>query len=126
MQPEIHIGPLTLQTFGICFAFAFLAAGALVWRRFGELGKPVDWAYEMGFAALVGGLVGSRLDFILENYSDVEGDLLGNIFSGAGLVFFGGLIGGAIGVLLWARWRNYLGWELIDSSAPSIAISFPG
>ena len=25
MQPEIHLGPLTLQTFGICFALAFLA-----------------------------------------------------------------------------------------------------
>ena len=65
MLPEIHIGPLTLQTFGICFAVAFLAAGAVVWRRFEELGKPADWAYEMGFAALVGGLVGARLDFIL-------------------------------------------------------------
>ena len=29
MQPEIHLGPLDLQTFGICFAFAFLASGAL-------------------------------------------------------------------------------------------------
>jgi len=56
--PEIHIGPLTLQTFGICFALAFLAAGAVVWRRLEELGKPVDWAYEMGFAAALGGLIG--------------------------------------------------------------------
>ncbi|MGA8805989.1 MAG: prolipoprotein diacylglyceryl transferase family protein, partial [Solirubrobacterales bacterium] len=69
MLPTIHIGPVTLQTFGICFAVAFISAGALVWKRFGEIGKPVDWAYEMGFAALVGGLVGSRLDFIIENYS---------------------------------------------------------
>ena len=108
MLPEIHIGPLTLQTFGICFALAFIAAGAVVWRRLEELGKPVDWAYEMGFAALVGGLVGARLDFIIENYSDVKGDLLGNIFSGSGLVWYGGAIGGAIGVLLWAWWRGYL------------------
>jgi len=49
VYPEIHLGPVTLQTFGICFALAFLAAGALVWKRFGELGKPHDWGYEMGF-----------------------------------------------------------------------------
>ena len=54
MYPELHLGPLTIQTFGLCFALAFVAAGALVWKRFGELGKPVDWGYEMGFAALLG------------------------------------------------------------------------
>jgi phosphatidylglycerol---prolipoprotein diacylglyceryl transferase len=78
--PEIEIGPLTLQTFGICFALAFIAAGALIWRRLEELGRPPDWAYEMGFAALIGGLVGSRLDFIIQNYDDVQDDLFGNIF----------------------------------------------
>src|SRR5215212_8929320 len=124
MQPEIHLGPIDLQTFGLAFACAFLASGALFSRRLRELGKPADWTYEAVFAALIGGLVGSRLDYIFQNWDDVSGDLLGNIFSGAGLVFFGGLIGGAIGVLLWARWRNYLGWELIDSSAPSIAIGY--
>ena len=124
MLPTIHIGPLTLQTFGICFALAFIAAGALVWKRFGEIGKPVDWAYEMGFAALVGGLVGSRLDFIIENYSDVKDDLLGNLFSGSGLVWYGGAIGGAIGVFLWAWWRGFLTLALLDVAAPALALGY--
>ena len=124
MLPEIDIGPLTLQTFGICFALAFIAAGALIWRRFEELGKPVDWAYEMGFAALIGGLVGSRLDFVLENYDDVKGDLLGNIFSGAGLVWYGGVIGGAIGVCLWAWYRGFLTTALLDVAAPALALGY--
>ena len=33
VYPEIDLGPLTLQTFGICFALGFLAAGALLARR---------------------------------------------------------------------------------------------
>jgi phosphatidylglycerol:prolipoprotein diacylglycerol transferase len=122
--PEIHLGPLTLQTFGICFAAAFIAAGAVVWRRLGELGKPVDWAYEMGFAALVGGLIGSRLDFIIENYSDVKGDLLGNLFSGSGLVWYGGAIGGAIGVFIWAWWRGFFNLTLLDVAAPALAVGY--
>jgi phosphatidylglycerol:prolipoprotein diacylglycerol transferase len=124
MQPEIHLGPLTLQTFGICFALAFIAAGALIGRRFVELGKPVDWAYEVGFAALVGGLVGSRLDFILENYDQVKDDLLGNIFSGSGLVWYGGAIGGAIGVFVWAWYRGYLTTALLDVCAPALALGY--
>ena len=124
MQPEIHIGPLDLKTFGICFALGFLASGVIIGRRFKELDKPVDWSYEMVFAALVGGLVGSRLDYILQNWDKVSGDLLGNLFSGSGLVWFGGFVGGAIGVLLWAWWRGFLGWQLFDTAAVPLAIGY--
>jgi len=122
--PEIEIGPLTLQTFGICFALAFIAAGALVGKRFVELGKPVDWAYEMAFAALIGGIVGARLDFVLENWDEVSDDVLGNVFSGAGLVWYGGVIGGALGVFLWAWYRGYLTTQLLDVAAPALALGY--
>jgi phosphatidylglycerol:prolipoprotein diacylglycerol transferase len=124
VQPEIEIGPLDLQTFGLFLAFAFFCSGALFAHRLRELGKPADWTYEALFAAVVGGIVGSRLDYVIQNWDEVSGDLLGNVLSGAGLVFFGGLIGGAIGVLIWARWRGFLGWELLDSAAAPIAIGY--
>lgn len=124
MQPEIHLGPLTLQTFGIAFALAFLAAGALVARRLGELGKPTDWAYEIILAALAGGIVGARLDFVVENFSSVKHDLLGNIFSGSGLVWYGGAIGGAIGVTLWAWRRGMLSAALLDLCAAPLALGY--
>jgi phosphatidylglycerol---prolipoprotein diacylglyceryl transferase len=124
VQPEIHIGPLELKTFGICFAAGFLASGLIINRRFSELGKPADWTYEMVFAALIGGLVGSRLDFLIQNWDEVSDDLLGNIFSGSGLVWFGGLVGGALGVILWARWRGFLGWQLFDTAAVPLAVGY--
>jgi phosphatidylglycerol---prolipoprotein diacylglyceryl transferase len=124
MYPEIHLGPLTLQTFGLMFALAFLAAGALIAKRLKEIGKPVDWAYEMGFAALIGGIVGSRLYFVIENYDSVKDDLLGNLFSGSGLVWYGGAIGGAIGVLLWAWYRDFLRLALLDLAAPALALGY--
>jgi phosphatidylglycerol:prolipoprotein diacylglycerol transferase len=124
MQPEIDIGPLTLQTFGICFALAFVASGAVAWRRLQEMGKPGDWAYEMVFAALVGGIVGARLDFVIENYDDVKDDLLGNIFSGTGLVWYGGAIGGAIAVALWAWYRGMLSFALFDLAAVPLAVGY--
>jgi phosphatidylglycerol---prolipoprotein diacylglyceryl transferase len=124
MQPEIHLGPLDLQTFGICFALGFLASGAVIGRRLRELGKPSDWAYELVFAALIGGLVGSRIDFLIQNWDDVSGDLLSNVFSGSGLVWFGGLVGGALGVVLWARWRGWLGLEMLDTCSAPLAIGY--
>ena len=124
MQPEIQLGPLGLKTFGLMFALGFLAAGALIARRFDELGKPVDWAYEMTFAALLGGLVGARVYYVAEHWSDVQGDLLGNIFSGSGLTWYGGAIGGALAVFAWAWWRGFLSLALLDLAAPALALGY--
>ena len=124
MYPELNLGPLTLQTFGLMFALAFLAAGALVARRFAELGKPADWAYEMTFSALAGGIVGSRLYYVVENWDEVSDDLLGNVFSGSGLVWYGGAIGGAIAVVIWAWYRGFLRLALLDLATPALALGY--
>src|SRR5919106_1044617 len=124
MQPEIDLGPIELQTFGICFALGFLASGAVIAQRLRELGKPPDWTYELVFAALIGGLVGSRIDYMFQNWDEVSDDLLRNIFSGSGLVWFGGLVGGALGVFLWAWRREFLGLQLLDVAAVPLALGY--
>jgi len=124
VKPEIELGPLTLQSFGLMMGLGFVAAGILASKRLKELGKPVDWAYEMVFAALVGGIVGARLWSIIQNWDEAKDDLLGSLFSGTGLVFYGGLLGGALAVLGWAKWRGDLGLWLPDLAAPSLAIAY--
>jgi phosphatidylglycerol:prolipoprotein diacylglycerol transferase len=124
MQPEIHILGLDLKSFGIVFALAFLACGALLWKRLGELELPVDWSYEMIFAALVGGGVGARLYYLVQNYAQVRHELVASVFSGGGLVWYGGLIGGAIGVLAWMRWRGALQLALLDLAATALALGY--
>jgi phosphatidylglycerol:prolipoprotein diacylglycerol transferase len=124
MQPELHIFGITLQTFGLMMGLAFVVSGLIVSRHLRELGKPVDWAYEMVFAALVGGIVGARLWWVGENWSQAKDDVLGSLFSGAGLVWYGGAIGGAIAVLLWAWRRNWLGLQLLDVAATPLAAGY--
>jgi phosphatidylglycerol:prolipoprotein diacylglycerol transferase len=124
MKPEIHVLGVSIKTFGIAFALGFAAAGAVIGRRLRELGKPVDWAYEMAFAGLVGGLVGSRIYYIVQNYDQVRHDLLGNLFSGSGLVWYGGAIGGAIAVIVWARWRGLFGLGLLDLASVPLALGY--
>jgi phosphatidylglycerol:prolipoprotein diacylglycerol transferase len=124
VQPELDVFGLSLKTFGLMFALAFLSIGALAGRRFRELGKPVDWAYEIAFAALAGGLVGARVYFLVQNWDDVSDDLLGNVFSGSGLVWYGGVIGGALAVVAWAWRRGFLGLGLLDLCAPLLALGY--
>jgi len=124
MQPEIDLFGLPLKTFGLFFGMAFIVSGAIVARRLKEVGKPVDWAYEMVFAALLGGLVGARLYWILGHTSEVSSDVVGSVFGGSGLVWYGGAIGGAIGVLLWAYRHGMLNRLLLDVCSPSLAAGY--
>src|SRR4051812_50133611 len=78
----------------------------------------------MVFAALVGGLVGARVDYLIQNWDKVSNDVLGNLFSGSGLVWLGGVIGGALGVTLWAWRRRWLGLALLDTAAIPPALGY--
>jgi phosphatidylglycerol:prolipoprotein diacylglycerol transferase len=124
MQPEIDLFGLPLKTFGLCFALAFVVSGMMASRRLKELGHPVDWAYEMVFAALIGGLIGARGYWLLGNLDELADDPLNAIFGGSGLVWYGGLAGGAAGVLLWARRRGMFNLQLLDMNAPSLAMGY--
>lgn len=120
MLPEIDLGPLTIQTFGLMVALAFLGAGVIVGARFRELGVPSDWAYELLPAAAVGGLLGAKLWYSLQ-----QGDWsLDQLLSGSGLVWYGGALGGAAAVCAYARWRGILDWSLFDVCAPALAAGY--
>jgi phosphatidylglycerol---prolipoprotein diacylglyceryl transferase len=124
VQPELDLGPITLQTFGLMMGIGFVVAGLAASRFLKEIGKPVDWAYEMVFAALVGGIVGARLWWILENWDEAQDDVLGSLFSGSGLVWYGGALGGAAAVLLWAWRRNFLTLQMLDVAAVPLAAGY--
>jgi phosphatidylglycerol---prolipoprotein diacylglyceryl transferase len=114
-----EIGPV--KTFGVMFALAFVACGAMVARRFQEMGKPVDWAYEVVFAALIGGLVGARGYYLIQ-HPDQFG--FSGVFGGSGLVFYGGAAGGVAGGLLWAWWRGILNGLMLDIGGIGLAIGY--
>jgi phosphatidylglycerol:prolipoprotein diacylglycerol transferase len=124
VQPGIDLLGLELKTFGLMFALAFAVSGLIVGRGLREAGKPQDWAYEMVFAALAGGLLGARAYWLIENAGDLEGGVLSNLFSGSGLVWYGGALGGAAGILLWAWWRGMLSRTMLDICAPALALGY--
>ena len=75
----------------------------------------------MVFWALIGGLGGARGYYLLQKGGSVS---LGDVFSGSGLIWYGGLLGGVVAVVLWARRRGWLGLELLDLAAPCLALGY--
>jgi phosphatidylglycerol:prolipoprotein diacylglycerol transferase len=121
MQPEIDVLGISIKTFGVFFALNFVAWGALVSRRLREIGRPPDWAYEMVAVALIGGLVGARGYWLAQNHESLSP---GNVLGGSGLIWYGGLAGGTIAVLLWAWRRDFLSLALVDMAGPGLALGY--
>ena len=80
MQPEIDVLGVSIKTFGVFFALNFVAWGALVNRRLREIGKPPDWAYEIVAVALLGGLIGARGYWLIQNHEALS---FGNVLGGS-------------------------------------------
>jgi phosphatidylglycerol---prolipoprotein diacylglyceryl transferase len=121
MQPDIDVLGVSIKTFGVFFALNFVAWGALVARRLRELGRPPDWAYEIVAVALLGGLIGARGYWLAQNHESIS---FGNVLGGSGLIWYGGLAGGIVGMLLWAWRRDYLTLALVDMAGYGLALGY--
>jgi phosphatidylglycerol:prolipoprotein diacylglycerol transferase len=107
---------------------AVLAVG---WFLFGPLitkrpsnAKNFDLATAITFIALVGGVLGSKLLFLLENPKDVAAEPFGLAFSPSGLTFFGGLIL-VTGLLYWTcRKTNVPFLSMADATAPGLLLAY--
>jgi len=123
MYPVIlEIGPLTIYSYGLMMAIAFLVGGHLGSLELPRKGLPAEAASSIVVSAAVGGLVGARLLAILDDWSGFLADPMAAIFTGSGFVFFGGLIGGFLAVT-WTIRRYQLPWlPTVDCVAPSLAI----
>jgi phosphatidylglycerol---prolipoprotein diacylglyceryl transferase len=121
VHPDVDVLGISIKTFGVFFALNFVAWGALAARRLRELGRPVDWAYEMVLVAVAGGLVGAKLYYVLQHPSDFT---LSDIVSGSGLVWYGGLLGGIVFMLVWAHFRGFLGLHLCDIAGLCLPLGY--
>jgi phosphatidylglycerol:prolipoprotein diacylglycerol transferase len=102
----------------LAFFVGFLAIRSDVLRR----GLSLRVAYDITLWAYVGGWVGARLFLIPTGWEYfVENPLL-FLTSSSGWVWYGGLIGGAVAVWLWARKEGLSILLVADIIAPALAI----
>jgi len=125
MLPEIFkIGPVTIHSFGMALAVAFLLIAWLLGRECRRRGRSPDLGGNVTLAAMIGGVVGAKIYYLIDHGTETLRDPLGSIFSGSGLTYYGGLIGGAIAVILVAR-RNRIPLDVMgDIGAPFLALGY--
>lgn len=93
MHPILfHIGPITLYSYGLMLATAFIVASYFLSIELNRRGLDPRIGGQVTIIALIGGVAGSKLFSILENWADFARDPIGQIFSPAGLTFYGGFL----------------------------------
>ena len=121
MYPELlHIGPVTIHSFGVMMALAFLTAGMVTHWRLRTMGEDPEIVYSLLIGAIVGGIVGAKIHYLILHPSEFKVAS----FSGAGLVWYGGLLGGFLGVYLVAHFIHAPKAALADAVAPGLALAY--
>lgn len=120
----MQIGPLTLRPMGLMTAVAFLVGWALISKELRRKGMDPTLSSSMVTAAAIGGILGAKIYFLIEHWREVVQMPLEMIFSGAGLVWYGGLLGGAIAVLWVARRRGVPLGAVADVLTPALALGY--
>jgi phosphatidylglycerol:prolipoprotein diacylglycerol transferase len=105
-QPWVSIGPLTIYAFGVLVAIAVTAGLYVGERRFAQLGLDRSVGGRMTWWTLVGGFLGAHLFAVLLYFPRlVLDDPLVLLRVWEHISSFGGMVGGAVGMSLFFRYR---------------------
>lgn len=88
-----------IQSYGVSKALAALVGAYLLGRAFQRIGYDKERGHSLVLWATVWGFVGAKIYFLLTNWQHFSWHMLG----GSGFVWYGGLIGGTLAVLVITR-----------------------
>jgi phosphatidylglycerol:prolipoprotein diacylglycerol transferase len=124
MYPRLFtFGPVTVYTYGVLMALAFVAGLRLAIARARGHGIDAARVLDLGVFVIVAAVVGAKLMLLAVDFRSVASDPM-QLFSVArsGGVFYGGLIA-AVAVGFWYMRRHQLPtWPTFDAFAPGIAL----
>lgn len=119
-----EIGPIKVYSFGLMMGLAFIVANILFVREFERKGMPPEKAGTITLIALIAGVAGSKLFSLFENWDRFTADPSGELFSAAGLTFYGGLIVATLCIWYYVR-RQKLGFlRVADAASPSLILAY--
>jgi len=136
LTPEpiaIHLGPLPIYWYGICYALGLFAAYQIMVREARRKGLDSEIIINGLIIVAIAALIGGRLYHVVDQwvlYKDdpitillpihrlADGSYYFAGFSGLGV--YGGLITGTLAALAYIRWKGQSFWRWADVVAPAL------
>lgn len=113
----IRLGTFEITGFGIMMMVGFLMGGWIIDRDLRRRGLNPDYASDIVFAAVIGGIVGAKLWYVALHGSHA-------LFSRGGLVWYGGFLGGALAVVVYGAIRKVPFWWTAQLVAPALPAAY--
>lgn len=131
MYPIINIGPFTIGVYGVCCTLGIVLAGLLALHN-GKRSKINSYDLILCFTAiLIGGFLGAKLLYLMVDFSSicemfrnngVNMETISAIVQG-GFVFYGGFIGGLLGIFIFSRIMKVSPIHFITVIAPGVPLA---
>jgi phosphatidylglycerol:prolipoprotein diacylglycerol transferase len=103
--PSLHLGFVTIQSFGVLTALGVLTAVWLAGRAAGRMGRDPQVVMDFAVVGVLTGVVFGHLVHVLFYHPEELGGWQVLKFW-EGLSSMGGLIGGIVAALVWFRWKR--------------------
>jgi phosphatidylglycerol:prolipoprotein diacylglycerol transferase len=128
MQPvAFKIGTLSIHWYGVLVAIAFLFGLWTAARRGVRDRIAPNLISDAGPWLILGTIVGARFVYVVTYWKEsFAGRPLLEVLmiQRGGLVFYGGLVGASLAVIIYCRIRHIPLWKFADAMAPSIALGY--
>lgn len=131
MYPDLFkIGPITVHSYGLMLGIAFLIGSTLFSKELKRMKLDENYAVSITFLAIIGGLVGSKLFYIIEEWNFGKGNSFFTyfkpdvLFSPSGLTFYGGLILAFVLIYFFCRMKNLNMLQIIDAMSPATMLGY--
>lgn len=118
-----HVGQRPIYWYGVLVACAFLAAVAH-WNALARREKrPAGFGSELGFWMMLCGIVGARIAYVAANWDLFRAEPLEILrIDRGGLVYYGGFLGAATGLVILARLRREPVLRLADFAVTGLPL----
>ena len=132
MHPDLlHLGPLTVHSYGLMIVIGFLAGLYLIKLRLESTDLKWQQILDLAFYLLLAGIIGSKLVYwmIFPHQSIMDMKLLVSdpveFFKqfGAGFVFFGGLFAGALTLYVFMKKHRHPIAPVLDLFTPAVPLA---
>lgn len=124
MLPFLVLGPLKIPTYGLMLATAFIVASALIEQEFRRRGMGRNVGWDTVAVALIAGLIGCRINFLIENRAAVAQAGAKAVFGGSGMTWYGGFILALIAVIVFWRMRKVRMLPGLDTMAMVMPLAY--
>lgn len=114
----VRFGNFEITTFGLMMFLAFILGGMVLARQFRRYGLDEDLASSIVMAGALGGIIGGKVYYAIL-FRDWH-----LLFDRAGLVWYGGLIGGFLAASWLVRRRKADYLTAADCAAPALSLGY--